>query len=287
MYYMTIPCNYKYQEEYVPPRCRKPRYREVMATHPVKIPVVTLNDAPIAFKHRAHEIGKKQSDDPAKYRFFNATRIYRAYNGKLYTRVYAGEKVTGQGADGWWTLSGLKEIIMERQTWRTVWSWDDRDLHTSAACDAYFDEMFSEYLLIEVGGKKQVWAETGEPMYNINTFGLGHNHGGIGTSFGITNHYNSNIRKDWYFNALHGAECRKKALEIAKQRGDTDSFSYIRRQPMIQVLMPEMVRRDPKKDHGDGDSFLNAMEDVISGSSSATEAGLLVMATTGALLASR
>ena len=49
----------------------------------------------------------------------------------------------------------------------------------------------------------------------------------------------------------------------------------------IEVVLPELVHRNPQKDHGNGNPFLNSLESVITGSSSVTEAGLLAMALTG------
>ena len=46
---------------------------------------------------------------------------------------------------------------------------------------------------------------------------------------------------------------------------------------IIEVLMPEMVHRNPQIDHGEGDSFLNSLESMISGTDSSTEAGLLAV----------
>lgn len=267
---IDIPCHYMYEEEYLPPRCRKYRYRETMATHTIQIPAITPNEAPIAFKHAAHIVGVTSDHG----RYYGSTKIYRVFNGKLYTRIPASNKYSG--ATGWWTFSKLKEEISERQTWAAVHDWDKGYLHNVAECEAHLDAMFAKYLIIESGGKKQVWGKASEPMYVIHTFGLGHNHGGIGTSISITNHYNPNIRKDNYFNALQGKE-GKKALEIAKRRGDTDSFEYIKRNPCIKVLMPELVTRDPQKEHGEGNLFMNELEGLVNCSSSATEAGLLTI----------
>lgn len=44
---------------------------------------------------------------------------------------------------------------------------------------------------------------------------------------------------------------------------------------IIEVLMPEMVTRNPQKEHGEGDSFMNLIEDVITNTDSSMEAGLL------------
>lgn len=41
--------------------------------------------------------------------------------------------------------------------------------------------------------------------------------------------------------------------------------------------MPEIVKVKPQKQHGDGDKFLNDMEDIINGSCDALTAGLLCM----------
>lgn len=46
----------------------------------------------------------------------------------------------------------------------------------------------------------------------------------------------------------------------------------------IEVLLPEMVKRNPQKEHGDGDSFLNSLEGSIESSESTAEAGLLCIA---------
>ena len=47
---------------------------------------------------------------------------------------------------------------------------------------------------------------------------------------------------------------------------------------IIEVLMPELVTRNPQKEHGDGDSFINSIEEMINGADSSMEAGLLAIA---------
>lgn len=44
--------------------------------------------------------------------------------------------------------------------------------------------------------------------------------------------------------------------------------------------MPECVKRDPEKEHGDGDPFLNSMEKIAKASDSPAEAGILAIAYT-------
>ena len=44
--------------------------------------------------------------------------------------------------------------------------------------------------------------------------------------------------------------------------------------------MPEMVKLNPKKDHGEGNAFFNNIEDIIQNSSDVNEAALLSMTLT-------
>lgn len=123
-----------------------------------------------------------------------------------------------------------------------------------------------------------VWKECEEPMYLINTFGLGHNHGGIG--FFIQYSYNSNISNKNYFNALQREQAIAYGKQIALNRGDTDSVEGLGDGKDIEVFMSEMVKRNPQKEHGEGDSFMNSLETMIHGTSSSAEAGLLAVCMT-------
>lgn len=115
-------------------------------------------------------------------------------------------------------------------------------------------------------------------MYVINTFGLGHNHGGTG--FFIEYFYNDNIPAQNYFNALQREEAITYGKKVALGRGDDKSVDGMGDHDIIEVKMPEMVKRCPQKDHGDGDPFLNELEGIISHSDSIGEAGLLTVLTT-------
>lgn len=112
-------------------------------------------------------------------------------------------------------------------------------------------------------------------MYVINTFGLGHNHGGTG--FFIEYHYNTNISNKNYFSALEREKAIAYGKKVAANRGDTESIEGMGECDIIEVLMPKMVKRNPQKDHGEGNSFLNSLENMISGTDSSTEAGLLAI----------
>ena len=120
----------------------------------------------------------------------------------------------------------------------------------------------------------ELWKECGEPRYVVNTFGLGHNHGG--TAMFIEEFYNSNISNKNYFNAVDRDKAITYAKETAIARGDTDSVKCIGKMENIEVLIPEYFKVDPEKEHGEGDAFLNLLENMITASDNITEAGALV-----------
>lgn len=92
-----------------------------------------------------------------------------------------------------------------------------------------------------------MYETTSEPRYFVITFGLGRNHGGTG--MGISHFYNSNLRKDLYFNALQYDEACRCGKEVANNRGDMESVRRIG-YSKIEVLMPEAVKLKPNKKRG-------------------------------------
>ena len=88
------------------------------------------------------------------------------------------------------------------------------------------------------------WYKCGEPIYVINTFGLGNNHGSTG--FFIEYCRNKNISGKNYFNALQREEAIAYGKAVATNRGDTDDIDRIGKYANIEVIMPEMVRVNHK-----------------------------------------
>lgn len=116
---------------------------------------------------------------------------------------------------------------------------------------------------------------SGEPRYVVMTFGLGNNHGG--TSLSQDTYYNGNISKKCYFNANQYEEALASAIKTANGRGDNESIERIKSEiNKIVVLIPEAVKLNPNKDHGNGSQFLNDIEEGIQ---SMGALGGLVMAT--------
>lgn len=269
---VEYPAEFRFKEEYIPPRCRKPRFRETQSQTMVKIPVVEAAEAPVAMYHM-----DGLASCSTRHR-----KEYRWYNGNLYER----EKILAFNDDGslyrtMQTVSNLKaairKIFLSREPRDEQW----HPVHTLEEAKAAIQREYDKYLLIKFGGRTQVWSLIGEPRYCICTFGLGHNHGGIGTSLGIENQFNPNIGKERYFDALHWKEAKAEAMRIAKCRGDTNSFKYIRKAEKIKVLIPEAVTVNTE-DAGEGNPFINKLNAITEVGSDALTTGLLAIAITDA-----
>ena len=75
------------------------------------------------------------------------------------------------------------------------------------------------------------WVETDPPVYNYNTFGLGHNHGGTGffIAYVDINSLDKYARK-FYFTPKQREKAIKTVIKVAADRGDTNDvkrFQYI------------------------------------------------------------
>lgn len=110
------------------------------------------------------------------------------------------------------------------------------------------------------------------------TFGLGHNHGHPGTSLSSTNSYNPNISKHRYFRIDQHDLALATAISIAERRGDDQAILFIKEShETFDILIPEAVRLNPQKEHGEGDPFINKLEGMIDGSPNVMVARLMVL----------
>lgn len=255
MQYKTFPITITYDEQYIPPRCRKPRYREAEAKHNIRIRKVTKAEAPVAFVlsdyHHTHEGQVK----------------VRLYKGKFY--ILDTWQHYAPGPEGHY---GRGEFVGFRPTTEDCFLKHFYITNTRDSLEnqkASYHKEALQYLIID----GLVWKQCGEPLYEIQTFGLGNNHGG--TALFVETCYNPNIGKDRYFNALLGDEAVATMNAIAQRRGDTKSVG--RYGKMIKVLIPECVKRNPLREHGDGDPFINLLNDITDNASSPMEAGLLAI----------
>lgn len=249
------------EERYLPTkRHRKLRTRYVKNSVDVEIKEPSEKEFPIAFivhdYKTVYENAKSyyDFDGGEEYRMF-AEEI-RTYNGKLYTPV----RVTHGSAISL-CFEPLEYIKRNMETYEPYWKGGDDFTENSIIKESNISESqnvilnkSTRYLIFD----NKVWKECGEPMYVINTFGLGHNHGGTG--FFIEYYYNSNIPNTNYFNALEREKAIAYGKSVAARRGDTESIEEMGDHDIIEVLMPEMVKRNPKCEHGEGDPFLNSIE---------------------------
>ncbi len=265
-------------EKYLPTkRHRKLRERYVRNSIDVEIKEVTEKEFPVTFiihdYQSVYENAKSYSDfnGNGDYRMFSEE--IRTYDGKLYTPV----RITHGTAISLY-FEPLKYIKKQIEDYAPYWKGGEEFTEESIIKESNIAEYQKNILnkaedYIIYDGK--VWKTCGEPMYVINTFGLGHNHGGTG--FFIEYHYNPNISNKNYFNALEREKAIAYGKKVATNRGDTESIEGMGDHDIIEVLIPEMVHRNPQKDHGEGNSFLNSLENMISGTDSSTEAGLLAI----------
>ncbi len=245
-------------------------YQKKQAVVPVAEP--SEKEFPVAFVVKEHGLVYEKDD---KSQWGELRKEIRTYNGKLYQAVRYSEKMFG--AAGWLPPDYLPNLISlndfrcksDPLTDTAIIEYDDTEMKMQA-----LKQKARDYVVFD----GRVWQACGEPMYVVNTFGLGHNHGGTGMF--ICQWYNPNIRKDCYFTALERDKAVAFAKEVALGRGDTDSVDRMGDDLDIEVLMPEMVRRNPQEEHGDGDPFMNKLESLIRKSDSKEEAALLTIFST-------
>lgn len=251
----------KYNVGYLPPRCRKLRYREEEEYIDVEVKEITATEL-----------------EPA---FDTGIMIY-SYNDKLWRQATERDI---HGGDEKNPMTALDALIYAGTTYSTYFGkhkghcLDESTREQREDVVARAEADMSRYIIVDGA----LYTQTYEPMYYVITFGLGHNHAGIGTSLSITQCYNDNISKDNYFNALEYDKAVERALSIAIARGDTDSVSYIKTKKPIRVFDEKFVTRNPQAEHGNGNEFLSSLEAITEASSSASEAGLLVMALAGSV----
>lgn len=259
---MKIKTWIKYEESYLPPRCRKLRYRKCEDYINVTLKEVDGSELQLAFEDNSFE---------------GRGKIY-SYGGKLWC------KETMPHAN---IVESIREREYEMDTPLDYLIWQHEHCSTYFYCDYEREngkdtskeaviklakENMKKYILVN----GELYKKSAEPRYVVVTFGLGHNHGGTGMF--CEYHYNPNISKDSYFSALQGVQAVAYANKVASQRGDTNDVGKF--EPFIVCHMPELVKVKPNKQHGNGNEFLNYCEEIIRGTDNTLEAGLMVMALT-------
>jgi hypothetical protein len=261
---ITIP--YRYTEEVIPKRCRKPRRVTQQAVIALTIHEVTSEEAPVAIIQHGHDW-----DGEGNRR--KVGTVYRWWKGRLF--VHASFQRYSHAAH---------EDQTAQQFTADPYPYNfDQDRHDSAQyrTKAQRRKDFREWArsILFVDGQR--WETGGEPRYVVMTFGLGCNHGlGWGTDLSTDTSYNSNISRDRYFRIDQFEQAVAETARIATARGDTKALPVIEKQnpDTFEILIPEAVRLNPHKEHGTGCAFINQMESVIEGVKNPTVAGFMGMA---------
>lgn len=258
---MKFDAKIKYEEKYLPTkRHRIPRVREVEETIPVEVREITKQAAPVAMVVTDYQ---SFLDEKGKDQFGLRDSVYVAVEQQLYA-----EKRDMWGAldKGPYSIEEFLKDVTRAGDCNRSWRGKSRDDMLRS-----LNEFMDSHVLID----GVIYEQRGEPRYVVQTFGLGHNHGG--TSMFITNYYNPNISKDCYFSALDRHKAIAYADKVATARGDTKDIGTFDRDINIKVYMPEIVRCNPQIEHGEGNAFMNSLEELSQCSSSSLEAGLLIM----------
>lgn len=239
---------FKYTEEVIPSRCRKPRrvtYEDGSVT--IHIKEVNAEDAPVAFdvkeygresrlvrlykgklyrqwQDRDVDYDKKTNNDPNYYNENNP--LWKNYpSSALYAERY-GEKVPAGVLN--WSLQ-----------WRSDWYKTKEENINAIKTNA------KDYIVVD----GYIYERCGEPFYYCNTFGLGNNHGGTGFFIGWTD-TDRRRKMNYGYTALDKADAVAKTIQVALDRGDDKSVDHIENTSYnIDVFIPNAVKKVYPQDY--------------------------------------
>lgn len=277
---MNLKVDFTYEEKYLrTSRCRKPLARTREGIYELAIKELAKAECPIAAvvhdMKSVYEGATTTADFEGNGEYKMFAEPYRVHNGKFYKfcRASYGAAISTAQTELKYVIADIKSDLYRYSLYEKENLFSDKSVYISDNLSEIVDNMqarANKYISLD----GELWKECGEPRYVVNTFGLGHNHGG--TAMFIEEFYNSNISSKNYFNAVNRDKAITYAKETAIARGDTDSVKRIGKMENIEVLIPEFFKVDPEKEHGEGNAFLNLLEDMVTSSNNATEAGILV-----------
>lgn len=277
---MILKIDFTYEEKYLrTSRCRKPLARTREGIYELAIKELAKAECPIAAvvhdMKSVYEGATTTADFEGNGEYEMFAEPYRVHNGKFYKfcRASYGAAISTAQTELKYVIADIKSDLYRYSLYEKENLFSDKSVYISDNLSEIVDNMqarANKYISLD----GELWKECGEPRYVVNTFGLGHNHGG--TAMFIEEFYNSNISSKNYFNAVDRDKAITYAKETAIARGDTDSVKRIGQMENIEVLIPEFFKVDPEKEHGEGNAFLNLLEDMVTSSNNATEAGILV-----------
>ena len=257
---ITIP--YEYTKQVIPKYCSKPRGINFKGQISILIHEVNSEQAPVAIR----EYGKRFNNKTDEYE--PTTTEYRWYGNRLWT-LHSFNRYSGASYE---TQTSQQFMSYPYPMTKGLPYYHAYDSQQSNRCRIM--AWARNTLLID--GMR--WHQIDEPRYVIHTFGLGHNHGHPGTSLSSVNYYNSNISKARYFRIDQYELALNTAINIALNRGDDKAVPFIKEwHEKFEILIPESIRLNPNKEHGNGDPFINKLEAMIEKSPTQEIAGFMVM----------
>lgn len=224
---MKIETTIKFYEGYIPPRCRKMRYKEVFKSVWVNIQETTFDSLKLAYID-----------------LWNNWEVYY-YNGKFYKRSFFSFTFAYDNT----ITNALDDLIARRKKGSQYFAKTKNlvsdftnysEYETKKDIVKRLKKEMSQYLIVDGVLYEMV---IGKPYYIINTFGLGANHGGTALFVSYSTAPKRMIResKGWAFSINDTEKAISTAIEIATNRRDTNFIDNIKK-PKIDIKIPELFK---------------------------------------------
>lgn len=214
--------------------CRQLEEKEFKKVYVVRDYASVYKDAKVADDFR----------DSSKGKFRLVDTPIRKYKGKLYRPV-----MYSHGSAVSTLYMNFKDVVENEIEWQIRSKVGDVNAETQRLFKSEVDietlgsvSVTSTMLQAREAAQKVVdqfvyfdniwWVETDPPVYNYNTFGLGHNHGGTGFFIGYVdiNSLDKYARK-FYFTPKQREKAIKTVIKVAADRGDTNDVKRFQNIP--------------------------------------------------------
>ena len=208
-----------HKETYVPAKCRKERIHDT---------------------HTRYEYSVQKCTKDKLIPLFNVNYlpeyngVYYLYKGRLYKQANVRDLVAYGDYTNKLPMHTWLAFIKRRVQQRCYESY--------AVGVTEWNNFFDKWLVVG----DTLYHEVVMPVYSINTFGLGGNHGGTGFMVSLIGRYDRR-RKDYAhcFYPHEYVKAHQYALQVANNRGDTESVSRFEQNntPAIQILNEEVYKK--------------------------------------------
>jgi hypothetical protein len=257
---ITLNIPFLYEAIVIKPRCRKESLITIKDNITIEIKETSLNSLPIAFTVGDHsirwdgeklftsslnddkqplnisEIIKNTQNNGSDYKYSCSTAsapFKNFWSNFKYSYFSLSRKfnISSCGFDN--ILTDTVVIAKEDAVYRD-WIEDNRD-----AVISKLNHIVNSFISVD----GLIYTTANEPLYEINSFGGGHNYSvAMFVSYG----YNPNISNKAYFNSL---ELEQAKLSFIDRNPDKNASPIPNGGDFINVLIPEAVKYNPLADH--------------------------------------